>query len=66
VSELTKHVASSKNTGHACFTIDSDIKVRKKNFMNSMGTFRTPIAVILALCVPIYVYHDISEEHKIT
>jgi len=66
VSELTKHIASSKNIGHACFTIDPDIKVRKRNIMNSMGAFRTPIAVILALCVPIYVYHDILEEHKIT
>ena len=45
---------------------DSDVKVKKRNFMNSMGMFRTPIAVILAVYVSIYVYHDISEEHKIT
>jgi len=66
VSELTKLIVSSKNTGHACFTTNSDIKVKKRNFMNSTGTFRTPKAVILAVCVPIYVHHDISEEHKIT
>jgi len=66
VSELTKHIVSSKNTGHACFTTDSDVKVKKRNFMNFTGTFRTPTVVILAVYVPIYVYHDISEEHKIT
>jgi hypothetical protein len=66
VSELTKHTVSSKNTGHAFFTTDSDIKVKKRIFMNSIGTFRTPTAVILAVYVPIDVYLDTSEEHKIT
>ena len=66
VSELTTRIVSCRNTGHACFTTDSDIKVKKRNFMNSMGMFRTPTAVIFAVYVPIYVYHDTSEEYKIT
>jgi hypothetical protein len=37
VSELTKHIVSAKNTGHACCTPDSDIKFKTRNFMNSMG-----------------------------
>jgi hypothetical protein len=37
---------------------DSDVMVKKRNFMKSMGTFRRPIVVILAVYVPIYVYHD--------